>query len=205
MFLTVAAPSLASVVPGLPNDHYHAFADPMVVVLVGLGLTALVVGRRPRGPGRRPASCLVALVGWNLTHQPPAVHPDGGWPAGEAAGDRVDARPDARPGIDRDAVVVLRSLPDFKSTEAVAYPLVRLGRAIDRRDAAGRRPGQRHRLPADAGRLGAAVRRPVPRGRPGRRAAVRPRMPEAAADGFGPLLDRFEAAPGRWISVYGPA
>ena len=30
-FLTVTAPSLASVVPGLPNDHYHAFADPMVV------------------------------------------------------------------------------------------------------------------------------------------------------------------------------
>ena len=24
-------------------------------------------------------------------------------------------------------------------------------------------------------------------------------------DGFGPLLDRFEAAPGRWVSVYGPA
>lgn len=29
-FLTIAAPSLAAVVPGLPNDHYHAFADPMV-------------------------------------------------------------------------------------------------------------------------------------------------------------------------------
>ncbi|MBA2701100.1 MAG: glycosyltransferase family 39 protein, partial [Chloroflexi bacterium] len=45
--LSVAAPSLATVVPGLPNDHYHAFADPMVFVLVGLGLAALARG----GPG----------------------------------------------------------------------------------------------------------------------------------------------------------
>ena len=43
-FLTVAAPSLASVVPGLPNDHYHAFADPMVFTLLGLGVAALVRG-----------------------------------------------------------------------------------------------------------------------------------------------------------------
>ena len=39
--LAVGASSLATVVPGLPNDHYHAFADPMVFV---------VVGRRGRGP-----------------------------------------------------------------------------------------------------------------------------------------------------------
>ena len=50
VFLTMAAPSLASVVPGLPNDHYHAFADPMVVVLVGLGLAA----PRRRSPARWP-------------------------------------------------------------------------------------------------------------------------------------------------------
>ena len=36
-FLTISAPGLATVVPGLPTDHYHAFADPMVFTLVGLG------------------------------------------------------------------------------------------------------------------------------------------------------------------------
>ena len=39
--LTFLAPSLAVVIRGLPNDHYHAFADPMVFVLVGIGAAAL--------------------------------------------------------------------------------------------------------------------------------------------------------------------
>ena len=145
---------------------------------------------------------LVALVGWNLTHQPPAVHPDGGWPAGEAAGDRVDATLRAA-GIDRDAVVVLRSIPDFKSTEAVAYPLVRLGRAIHAETPKGVAPGSVPLPATPAGWVllcddlfhevtGAACGGPA-------------EDAQAAADGFGPRLDRFEAAPGRWISVYGPA
>ncbi len=56
LFLTVAAPSLASVVPGLPNDHYHAFADPMVVVLVGLAVAALIDAAR--APARGEASAV---------------------------------------------------------------------------------------------------------------------------------------------------
>ena len=47
--LTFAAPGLAVVVAGLPNDHYHAFADPMVFVLVGLGAGAR--GEPPRDRG----------------------------------------------------------------------------------------------------------------------------------------------------------
>ena len=39
--LTFISPSLAVVIRGLPNDHYHAFADPMVFVLVGIGAAAL--------------------------------------------------------------------------------------------------------------------------------------------------------------------
>jgi hypothetical protein len=79
-FLTVAAPSLAAVVRGLPNDHYHAFADPMVFVLVGLGAAALIREvRAPIGPIAAVA-VVVVLLGWNLTHLPAAVHPDGGFP-----------------------------------------------------------------------------------------------------------------------------
>ena len=96
LFLTIAAPSLASVVAGLPNDHYHAFADPMVFVLVGLGVAAAV---RPVLPGSAHIAtagsetagsatviaagalvAFVALLGWNVTHQPPSTHPDGGFP-----------------------------------------------------------------------------------------------------------------------------
>ena len=184
--LTVAAPSLASVVPGLPNDHYHAFADPMVFVLVGLGVAALV-----RGPGSAavdparggaapvdpsgaaadvvpgiastdvapglaagppisrgstavaPALAIlgvVALVGWNVTHLPPAPHPDGGFPAAAAAADRVSAAlRDA--GVGSEQPVLLRSLPTFKSTEAMAYPLVRVGQTVVAETPQGYAPG----------------------------------------------------------------
>ena len=58
--LTVAAPGLAVVIAGLPNDHYHAFADPMVFVLVGLGAGAAASLRsaaRPSGsPDLRPVA-----------------------------------------------------------------------------------------------------------------------------------------------------
>ena len=48
--LTVLSPSLATVIPGLPNDHYHAFADPMVFTLIGMGAAVLWrAGRRRAG------------------------------------------------------------------------------------------------------------------------------------------------------------
>ena len=70
---------------------------------------------------------VVAVLGWSLTHVPPAVHPDGGFPAGEAAAARVDAVLTAA-AVERHDVIRLQSVPDFKSTEAMAYPLARLDR-----------------------------------------------------------------------------
>lgn len=127
--LTFISPSLASVVRGLPNDHYHAFADPMVFVLVGLAAGALWRARPaseeiPVRPGRILAVAGVAvLVAWAATHQLPAVHPDGGFPAAEAAAARIEAASGGQP-------IQLESLPDFKSVEAYAYPLVRGGRTV---------------------------------------------------------------------------
>jgi hypothetical protein len=62
-FLTVAAPSLAVVVPGLPNDHYHAFADPMVFVLLGLGVAAVVRTITRPGGALLGAAVLAAVLG----------------------------------------------------------------------------------------------------------------------------------------------
>ncbi|HEX2754332.1 MAG TPA: glycosyltransferase family 39 protein, partial [Candidatus Limnocylindrales bacterium] len=80
--LAVGAASLATVVPGLPNDHYHAFADPMVVILVAVGLARLLA-RPTRGASPvaavGAAALIVALVGWNLASQPPSKASDGGW------------------------------------------------------------------------------------------------------------------------------
>ena len=139
----VRLPSLAAVVAGLPNDHYHAFADPMVFVLVGLGAGARgepPARRRdrrrspalPAGPvGSSPRSWSVALIGWNVAHHPPAVTPDGGFPAAAAAATRIETAVAGRS-------VSLRSLPGFKSAEAYRYPLIRDG--ADRPRPESRRP-----------------------------------------------------------------
>ena len=170
--LGIAAPSLASVVRGLPNDHYHAFADPMVFTLVGLGVARLwawrgrLPSRRPDGGPALPAwsgpalavVLLGGLVAWNLTHLPPAVARDGGFPGAEAAAARIGETIGDRP-------TALRSIPDFKSTEAYAYPLVRDGRhlvsvpAQGDDDEAGR--AARDAAEADATRAGRHLRRPV--------------------------------------------
>ena len=201
-FLAIAAPSLATVVRGLPNDHYHAFADPMVFVLAGLGVTALLREVRAPAGGLLAAGAMVALLGWNLTHLPPRVHPDGGFPAGELAARRVDGALTAQ-GVDRSMVAWLRSLPDFKSTEAVVYPLARLGRSYVAD------------LPKGGSALGSA-----PAGDPPAALVVLcdqlfrdaigsdcggPAEDALALEAGQPqrtLIDRFEAAPGRWVSVY---
>jgi flagellar biosynthesis protein FliQ len=200
-FLTIAAPSLASVVRGLPNDHYHAFADPMVVVLIGIGAAALIREvTAPLGPGLTVAG-VAALVGWNVLHLPPAIHPDGGFPAAERAAIRVDAALTGG-GIDRDRTVLLQSLPDFKSTEAMVYPLAMLGRAyhgeVPKSVAPGSWGGDMYALvllcddlfrEANGAACGGAAEASV--------------TPDAGGERWGSLLERFEAAPGRWVSVYG--
>lgn len=195
--LTVVSPSLASVVRGLPNDHYHAFADPMVFVLVGLGAGAL--WRRGSGdPAVRSisrglaAGGMAALLVWSTTHQPPAVHPDGGFPAAEAAAQRIES-------YVGDAAIDLQSIPDFKSVEAYAYPLVRGGRSIE----IDRETSEAY-LPASSGRTDRLFAvlicdrlfEPVLEavcGGPAEAAWV----PEGAR-----LVERFEPAPGRVISIY---
>jgi hypothetical protein len=187
------SPSLATIVPGLPNDHYHAFADPMVFTLVGLGAAALWRGptsanaEAGRLVGRVVAVVgVVALLGWNLANQPPAVHPDGGFPAAEMAAVRIA-------NTTTGGEVTLRSLPDFKSSEAYAYPLVRAGRIVH------------------------MARGSVGAGAPGTLVVVCDSLFEEAIgapcggpaeariappDRYGQPVDRFEAAPGRTISVY---
>ncbi len=126
--LAVLAPSLVTVVEGLPNDHYHAFADPLVFALVGLGVAAAARMARPDSaratglPAAAAAIGMIALVGWNLATAPPAVAPGGTFADADAAAGRIVATAAGRP-------ISLRSLPDFKTTEAIAYPLVRAGHA----------------------------------------------------------------------------
>ena len=213
--LTLAAPSLATIVPGLPNDHYHAFADPMVFALLGIGAAAAV--RTWSRPVAGPLTAgelivgvlLVPLLAWNLTRQPPAVHPDGGFPAATTAADR--AITDLRGvGVGPDAVVRLRSLPGFKSTEAIAYPLVRAGQSVLAETPAGPAPGSGPASDPGAAAPSALVllcddlfrdANGAACGGPAESAVTR----DAGGGPWGPLLDRFEAHPGRWVSIYSAA
>jgi hypothetical protein len=116
--LGLVAPSLATVTPGLPNDHYHAFLGPIVFVTAGLGAAALW----RTGPAGRVAAAvgIVAVVAWNVWIWPPRVADDGGYPAAERAAERIAGQVSD--------TYVLAGLPDFKPADAVAFPMTRLGR-----------------------------------------------------------------------------
>jgi 4-amino-4-deoxy-L-arabinose transferase-like glycosyltransferase len=191
VFLTIAAPGLAVVIPDLPNDHYHAFADPMVVVIVGLGAAAAWRTRLPDGRDRLAwvprvlgAIGVAILCAWNLATQPPAVNPDGGFPAAALAADRIQASTG-------DEAIRMDPLPVFKSVEAYSYPLIRDGRLVEGL-AVDSSPGNLV-IVCDAvfeSVIGAACGGPA---EDRTVATVRPTFT---------LADRFEAAPGRTISVY---
>lgn len=190
--LAIGALSLATVVAGLPNDHYHAFADPMVIVLVAIGLSKLA--RIGPGPRRAPipvaiaGAVVVALIGWNLANQPPAKAADGGWAAAQSAADRVVGLSAGRP-------IVLTSLPTFKSDEALRMPLA--ARDADVMPAGPNGPA--FEAP-DAVRVvlcDQLFREAIGTdcGGPAEDALIGQQAPAT-------LAARFEAAPGRWISIY---
>ena len=89
---------------------------------------------------------VVALLGWNLTHLPPAVHPDGGFPAGEAAAARVDAVL-ATAGVDR---------PDVDPAAVAARLQVDRGDGLSPGPS---RPRSTSAMPRRAWRQAASIRR----------------------------------------------
>jgi hypothetical protein len=210
--LGLGTAGLATVVPGLPVDHYHAFLDPLVAIVVGIGAAALwklrvpatggipatggapATGARPQWAavlaGPAAAVLLVGvLLGWNAFHQPPAVAADGGYPAALRAAIKMDNDAGGRLGP-------IASLPDFKSAEAYLYPLRRIGSMafpglVDV-------PGEFDTLAVVCDSLfseaiGASCGGPAE----DKLAGTTPVNGSAYR-----AKDRFQAAPGRWISVY---
>jgi hypothetical protein len=145
LVLTFLAPSLATVTPFLPNDHYHAFLDPVVAVMLAVATAALTdrvaaalrsLPRRtaPRDQAARPdpapALATLVLAGYAvlaIPAWPPAVTADGGWPAALSAGRRVEAGL-AAAGLGTAESVGLLGVPPFTGPDAIGYPLDFLGR-----------------------------------------------------------------------------
>ena len=205
--LAFAAPSLQRVVPGLPNDHYHAFVDPVVVIIVAVPLAGLLgaslrawrATRRP-GPalgGLAVAGGLAALVAVAVVRMPLARDPDRGWPAMRAAGERI-----AQGAAGRGLYVV--GLPTFKLPDAATFPIARAGGQLVAAFAIGAGA-------ANAGTeivvvcdrlfepvIGAACGGPA-------EDAVIGRIVESAGGGLViGAVDRFDASPRTAISVYAP-
>jgi len=185
--LALVVRSLAVVTP-LPSDHYHAFLWPAITV--SAGVAASVIWRWRPARGRAAAAFtrvavgigIGGLVAWNLGTQPPAVSPDGGWPAAANAAGAVVTATGSRPT----AVV---GVPAYKSVNALVYPLTVLGHPpVTASDAT------RITVLCDAlfeEVVGLACEGP----------AEEARLAELGI-AAGPLVTRFEAAPGRWISIY---
>ena len=203
--LAFAAPSLQRVVPGLPNDHYHAFLDPVVVLLVAIPLgilfgRSIAAWRSSRQPvsavGAGAAALAVVLIfTMSLLRNPPHLDPDGGWPAMRDAGERVVATASGR-------MIYLFGVPEFKLSDAIGFPIVRAGGRL-----AG--PLAFDLIPAiPEGVVVIACDRlfetaiGAPCGGPAEDAYLR-----GVGDGIWastPLLERFPASRRTWISVYSP-
>ena len=188
--LAVFAPSLAVITPGLPNDHYHAFLDPLVLALAGAGLARLAAVGVPHGLGRMAplAGALGGLlVAMGVLAWPPAVSPDGGWALADRAAARVVGDVGDRP-------FALDGIPPFKSADALRFPLQHRG-AIPLDDAVVADDGAKVAAvlvcdPLFSDAVGATCGGPA-------EAAWQ----TTAAAGLA-LADRFEAGPRRVISVY---
>jgi hypothetical protein len=130
--LALTAPTLLTAIPGLPNDHYHVYLDPAILVLCASGLAAiggirgrtadqLVVGeRRDQALPRRVVSLagLIVLVAVAVWRWPAATAPDGSWPLADEAAARLIAHHDVES-------MTLVSLPAVKSPDAIRFPLER--------------------------------------------------------------------------------
>lgn len=192
--LAFAAPSLQTVVPGLPNDHYHAFVGPIVILLVavpvaGLFEAAMAAWRADPVPARAVAPALlgvgvVVLAVVMLGRKPAHVDPNGGWPAMQAAGQRVAAVVGGDP-------VSIRGLPDFKAPDAIRFPIEYAGVRVAQTT---RDEPRVHEVivcdrlfePVMHQRCGGPAER-ILLGRPD-----------------DDLIDRFDASPRTVVSIYGP-
>ena len=174
-----------SQVGSVNQEQYHCVADVLVLlsaalIVGGLWKTAGAARGRLRWFGRLPAiALLIGLTALGISHWPPFTAPDGGWPAARAAADRI--RTDSAGGS-----IALVNLPIFKQADAYGYPLILDGVVWESPDRAATVV-----MLCDAGWYDGC----------GGPAEAHWLATRAGGDGL-TQIDRFEAAPGRILTVY---
>jgi hypothetical protein len=87
--LSLISPSLALTIPGLPNDQYHAWLDPILFAVIGVAV-ATVSAASPARVARPVAVAIVAAcVTISVAAMPPLSSPDGGWPRAAESAARI--------------------------------------------------------------------------------------------------------------------
>lgn len=196
--LSVGVPSIATVIPGLPNDQYHFFLNPVVFTLAGLGIAALwqrvsqahfgrddgsraVRGVRAAIPAGIAAAALAALAVVSVARWPAATDGDGGWPAMRAAGARIAAASAGGP-------IGVLSAPALKMSDATDFAILFAGGHLS--DVA-----EASTVAVTCDRLFATVI-DVPCGGPAEDLLARD------AGLLGPVADRFEVSSRVAVSIY---
>jgi 4-amino-4-deoxy-L-arabinose transferase-like glycosyltransferase len=117
----------ASQIRNVTQEQYHVVADVFVVLALGLVVGGLWRARPLRGrawSGHLFALLLLApLLGLGIVDQPPLTSPDGGWAAADAAATRIEARAAG-------STIGLVNLPSFKQADAYGYPLALGGASL---------------------------------------------------------------------------
>lgn len=202
--LAFVAPSLQRVVPGLPNDHYHAFLDPIVVLLLAIPLghlfsSAAVAWRETHRPAGLAGILIIGIgiAGLELvalSRKPPHVDPGGGWPAAQAAGERIVA-------VTGGAQVWLTGLPSFKLADAIGFPIEHAGGQVATRTDTTRYPAIGMPTVVVCDRLFEdVIGRPC--GGPAEDALVANLTAAGAGTAPPALVERFDASPRTSVSIY---
>jgi hypothetical protein len=166
------------------TEQYHTAADPFVLLAAAVTLGSIWnAGRGGRGGTIRRVSAIAVVAGFvafNVAHWPP-VAPAGSWADAQAAATRIERNaPHGR--------LALVPLWEEKGADAYSYPLIRDGITLVAPDEA-----QTVVLLCETGWTS--------EGCGGDQEA---RWLRSNSGGAGlTLIDRFQAAPGRLMSVYG--
>jgi hypothetical protein len=118
--LTVVAPGLGMIHPGLPNDQYHAWLDPILFAAIGVAV-AWLWAARPIVMKATALAVLVACLTLSTVSMPPLMSAHGGWPTAAAAAERIRAVTEGKPT----AVTGV-----YKTGAAIQFPLRRAGSTV---------------------------------------------------------------------------